>query len=305
MLHESVDPSARYINRDLSWLAFNRRVLEEAEDTRNPLLERVRFLSIAAKNLDEFFEVRVADLVRKIEAANTTSGPDGLTPVQACEAISRETHKFVEAEYRCWNQRLRPALAKAGIRLLAIDELGANARSFVKQYCQRELDLLLTPIRLDPAHPFPPVLSKTLCVGFLLRRRTDPSTLHTGVIMVPQALPRLVRLPSKRTVDFILLADLVAHHAKRMYPGYEIVSSAFFRVTRDGNLNVTETPSVSLLESVQMGLHARRKGDAVRLEMHSHGRLPAGRASAHDPRVGAMAGISDRRACAIATLRLL
>jgi polyphosphate kinase len=269
MLDQSFDHSAHYINRDLSWLAFNRRVLEEAEDARNPLLEQVRFLSIAAKNLDEFFEVRVADLVKQIEAGSTAAGPDGLTPLQACEAISRETHKFVEAQYRCWNQRLRPALAKAGIRLLAIDQLGASARSFVKQYCQRELDLLLTPIRVDPAHPFPSVLNKTLCVGFLLRRRTDPSTLHTGVIMVPRALARLVRLPSKGTVDFILLAELVAHHAKRLYPGYEIVSSAAFRVTRNGNLNVAEEQSSSVLESVQMELHARRKGDAVRLEIQS------------------------------------
>jgi polyphosphate kinase len=269
MLRESLDRSAYYINRELSWLAFNGRVLEEAEDARNPLLERVRFLSISAKNLDEFFEIRVADLVQQIDSGERTTGPDGLTPRQVCEAVSRVTHEFVKAQYQCWNRRLRPALARAGIRILAIDELDDEARNFASEYCRSELDLLLTPIRVDPAHPFPPVLNKTLCVGFLMRQRSDAATLHTGLIMVPRPLARLVRLPSKGTVDFILLADLVAHHAKDIYPGYEIVSTSPFRVTRDGNLNVAEEQSVNLLESVQTELHARRKGDAVRLEIHS------------------------------------
>src|SRR5207245_4997504 len=136
-------------------------------------------------------------------------------------------------------------------------------------YCERELDLLLTPVTVDPAHPFPRVINKALCVAFLLRRRRRSSLTYTGVVTVPRALPRLVRLPSEGTTDFIFLADLVAFHAARMYNGYDIVSSAAFRVTRNSNLYLAEEESRSLLESVRAELHNRRKGDAVRLEIEA------------------------------------
>jgi len=267
MVRRSLDNPAYYINRELSWLAFNRRVQEEAEDSRNPLLERVKFLSIAARNLDEFFEVRVAGLLQQIEDGQTEAGPDGLTLPEVREAISRETHAFVDAQYRCWNKHLRPALAENGIRLLGMSELDGRARNFVEDYGKRELDLLLTPITVDPAHPFPHVINKTLCVAFLLRRRRSTSIIYTGVVMAPQALARLVRLPSKETADFILLADLIAHHARRMYKGYEIGSFAPFRVTRNSNLYLAEEDSRNLLESVRAEVHNRRKGSAVRLEI--------------------------------------
>ncbi len=134
-------------------------------------------------------------------------------------------------------------LAENGIRVLELHELDARARSFVDEYCERELDLLLTPVTVDPAHPFPRVINKALCVAFLLRRRRRSSMTYTGVVTVPRALPRLVRLPSEGTVDFIFLADLVAHHASRMYHGYDIVSSAAFRVTRNSNLYLAEEES--------------------------------------------------------------
>jgi len=258
-----------YINRELSWLAFNRRVLEEAQDAANPALERVKFLSITASNLDEFFEVRVAGLVQQIEDGYTEAGPDGLTLLQERDRLSAETHVFVDDQYRCWNEQLRPLLSENGVRVLGIDELDSNARAFVEGYCERELDLLLTPVTVDPAHPFPRVINKALCVAFLLRRRRRSSMTYTGVVTVPRALPRLVRLPSESTVDFIFLADLVAHHASRMYHGYDIVSSAAFRVTRNSNLYLAEEESRSLLDSVRTELHNRRKGDAVRLEIES------------------------------------
>ncbi len=129
---------------------------------------------------------------------------------------------------------------------------------------QRELDPLLTPVTIDPAHPFPRVINKALCVAFLLRRRRRSSLTYTGVVTVPRALPRLVRLPSDGTDDFIFLADLVIYHASRMYHGYDIVSSAAFRVTRNSNLYLAEEESRNLLESVRTELHNRRKGDAVR-----------------------------------------
>jgi polyphosphate kinase len=139
----------------------------------------------------------------------------------------------------------------------------------VEQYCERELDLLVTPVTVDPSHPFPRVINKALCVGFLLRRRRRSALTYTGVVTVPRALPRLIRLPSRETVDFIFLADLVTHHASRMYHGYDIISAAAFRVTRNSNLYLAEEESRSLLESVRAELHNRRKGDAVRLEIEA------------------------------------
>ena len=265
----SLDNPAYYINRELSWLAFNRRVLEEAEDEGNPLLERVKFLSITASNLDEFVEVRVAGMVQQIEDGYTEGGPDGLTLLEERNLVSRDMHEFVDDQYRCWNEKLRPALAENGIRVLTIDELDSRARSFVEDYCERELDLLLTPVTVDPAHPFPRVINKALCAAFLLRRRRRSSLTYTGVVTVPRALPRLVRLPSEGTDDFIFLTDLVTFHAARMYHGYDIVSSAAFRVTRNSNLYLAEEESRSLLESVRTELHNRRKGDAVRLEIEA------------------------------------
>ncbi len=269
MVRPSLDNSANYINREASWLAFNRRVLEEAEDADNPALERLKFLAITASNLDEFFEVRVAGLVQQIEDGYTEAGPDGLTLLEEREVVSRESHELVDDQYRCWNEQLRPLLSENGIRVLGLHELDTRAREFVDQYCERELDLLLTPVTVDPAHPFPRVINKALCVAFLLRRRRRASMTYTGVVTVPRALPRLVRLPSQGTVDFIFLADLVAHHASRMYHGYDIVSAAAFRVTRNSNLYLAEEESRNLLESVRTELHNRRKGDAVRLEIES------------------------------------
>src|SRR5437868_10161229 len=265
----SLDNPAYYINREISWLAFNRRVLEEAEDEGNPLLERVKFLSITASNLDEFVEVRVAGMVQQIEDGYTEAGPDGLSLLEERDLVSRDMHEFVDDQYRCWNEKLRPALAANGIRVLSTDELDSPARAFVDDYCERELDLLLTPVTVDPAHPFPRVINKALCVAFLLRRRRRSSTTYTGVVTVPRALPRLVPLPSEGGTDFIFLADLVAYHASRMYHGYDIVSSAAFRVTRNSNLYLAEEESRSLLESVRTELHNRRKGDAVRLEIEA------------------------------------
>jgi len=269
MARLALDNPAYYINREASWLAFNRRVLEEAQDGTNPLLERLKFLSISASNLDEFFEVRVAGLVQQIEDGYTEAGPDGLTLVEERDVVSRETHEFVDDQYRCWNDKLRPALSDHGIRVLGIHELDARARAFIEEYCEKELDLLLTPVTVDPAHPFPRVINKALCVAFLLRRRRRSALTYTGVVTVPRALPRLVRLPSDGTDDFIFLADLVAFHASRMYHGYDIVSSAAFRVTRNSNLYLAEEESRNLLESVRTELHNRRKGDAVRLEIEA------------------------------------
>jgi polyphosphate kinase len=269
MARISLDNPEYFLNRDTSWLAFNRRVLEEAEDEGNPLLERLKFLAISASNLDEFFEIRVASMLQQIEDGLNEAGPDGLTLIERRDALSKMAHEFVDDQYGCWNARLRPALFENGIRVLGLHELGAEALRFVDEYCEKELDPLLTPVTVDPAHPFPRVINKALCLGFLLRRRRRSALTYTGVVSVPRVLPRLVRLPSDKTADFIALADLVAHHAVRMYHGYDIVSSAPFRVTRNSNLYLAEEEARSLLESVRTELHNRRKGDAVRMEIEA------------------------------------
>jgi len=269
MVRPTLSNRAPLLNREASWLKFNWRVLEEAGDLRNPLLERVKFLAISASNLDEFFEVRVGGLLQQLEDGHNSTTPDGLTMVEERELINDATHEFVEEQYSCWNERLRPELTEQGIRVLGIDELDHAAMVSVDDYCERELDPLLTPVTVDPAHPFPRVINKALCVALLLRRRRRSSLTYTGVVTVPRSLPRLVRLPSQGTIDFIFLADLVVHHAARMYQGYDIVSSAAFRVTRNSNLYLQEEESRNLLESVRAELHNRRKGDAVRMEIES------------------------------------
>jgi polyphosphate kinase len=257
--------------RDHSWMQFNRRVLEEAEDPSNPLLERVKFLAITANNLDEYVEVRQAGLMQRIEDGYREPGYDGLRPDQSLEVLTADIHEFVAAQYRCWNQQLLPELRKHGVRLMAWKELDEEAHAFAQSYFQREVDPLLTPISIDPAHPFPRVLNKALCLALLLRakrRSSGPQVL--GVVTVPRALPRFVRLPAPDgKFDYLLLQDLIAQNLAGMYRGYEVLAHAAFRVTRNSNLYFEEEEARSLLETIRVELHNRRKGDAVRLEIET------------------------------------
>jgi polyphosphate kinase len=257
--------------RDHSWIQFNRRVLEEAEDPTNPLLERVKFLAITANNMDEYVEVRQASLLQRIEDGYREPGFDGLRPDESLAVLTNEIHEFVGAQYRCWNQQLLPEMRKQGVRLLNWTELSEAARAYAQNYFQREVDPLLTPISIDPAHPFPRVLNKALCLALLLRakrRSSGPQVL--GVVTVPRALARFVRLPSEEgTFDYLLLQDLIAQNLAGMYRGYEVLATAAFRVTRNSNLYFEEEEARSLLESIRVELHNRRKGDAVRLEIET------------------------------------
>lgn len=270
MTRVHLENSKYYLNREASWLAFNRRVLEEAQDESNPLLERLKFLAITSRNLDEFFEVRVGALLQRVEDGYSERTPDGLTPEQELSLVSEQTHAFVDGQYRCWNEQLLPNLAQQGIRVLPLRELSEEQREFVTRYCATELDPLLTPVTVDPAHPFPRVLNKALCLALLLRRRRRASGIYLGVVTVPRALPRIIRVPSNEGMDdYVFLADLVSLHAAEMYQGYDILSEAAFRVTRNSNLYLQEEESRSLMESVRTELHNRRKGDAVRLEIEA------------------------------------
>jgi len=265
-------PKQKLFNgRDHSWMQFNRRVLEEAEDPSNPLLERVKFLAITGSNLDEYVEVRQAGLMQRIEDGYREPGYDGLRPDESLAVLTAEMHSFVDAQYRCWNQHLLPELSHQGIRLLEWSELDEEAKAFAQSYFQREVDPLLTPISIDPAHPFPRVLNKALCLALLLRRKRKSSgPLVLGVITVPRALPRFVRLPgADGAYDYLLLQDLIAQNLAGMYRGYEVQARAAFRVTRNSNLYIEEEEARSLLETIRVELHNRRKGDAVRLEIET------------------------------------
>jgi polyphosphate kinase len=257
--------------RDYSWMQFNRRVLEEAEDPANPLLERVKFLAITGSNLDEYVEVRQAGLMQRIEDGYREPGYDGLRPDESLATLTADIHDFVAAQYRCWNDKLLPEMRKQNIRLLEWDEQSDEAREYARGYFQREVDPLLTPISIDPAHPFPRVLNKALCLALLLRakrRSSGPQVL--GVVTVPRALPRFVRLPAADGAhDYLLLQDLIAQHLGGMYRGYEVLAHAAFRVTRNSNLYFEEEEARSLLETIRVELHNRRKGDAVRLEIET------------------------------------
>jgi polyphosphate kinase len=257
--------------RDFSWMQFNRRVLEEAEDSTNPLLERVKFLAITGSNLDEYIEIRQAGLMQRIEDGYREPGFDGLRPDESLATLTAEIHSFVQAQYRCWNDQLLPDLRKQNIRLLDWEELDEEQQAFAQSYFQREVDPLLTPIAIDPAHPFPRVLNKALCLALLLRRKRKSSgPLVLGVVTVPRTLPRFVRLPSSDGVfDYLLLHELIAQNLGGMYRGYEVVSRTGFRVTRNSNLYFEEEEARSLLETIRVELHNRRKGDAVRLEIEA------------------------------------
>jgi len=269
MIRTALDDPRFYLNRHLEWLEFNRRVLEEARDIGNPLLERVKFLAITANNLDEFVEVRVASFLQRIEHGSHEIGPDGLTAAQELEKVSAAMHVMVRDQYKCWNDELLPALAKAGIRVLPASELEGKAAQAAKTFYERRVSPMLTPVTVDPAHPFPHVLNKALCIAFLLRRRRSGNGKpYFGVLTVPRALPRLMRLPAPDgSIHYVALQEIVSAHAAKLYRGYEILASAPFRVTRNSNLYLEEEETRSLLDAVDSQVSQRRKGDAVRLEI--------------------------------------
>ncbi len=266
---------ALFFSRDESWLRFNQRVLEEAQDQANPLLERVKFLAITASNLDEFVEIRVAGILQRIEEAYRGTQPldeGGLPPQERLDQLREWLAKLVEAQYRCWNEQLLPAMQAERIRVLDWNDLGEAARAHAIRFYETEVDPLLTPLTIDPSHPFPRVLNKALCLALLLRlkRKGKKTPAALGVVTVPRSLPRLVHLPGEDGCsDFILLHKLIESQVERMYRGYEILACSAFRVTRNSNLYLQEEESRSVLESVREELHNRRKGDAVRMEIDS------------------------------------
>ena len=240
-------------------------MLEEAQDPRNPLLERVKFMAIVASNLDEFYEIRVAGLLQLHESGANPRRPDGLTPAEQLERIAHQAHEQVAEQYRCWNEDLIPALAAEGIHFWEARQLKDEHLDFVRQYWEEELEPILTPIVVDPAHPFPHVINKALCIGALLEEQGQTMM---GVATVPRVLPRILRMPSQDDgLHFVTLAGIMDLQVNELFFGYEVIGSAPFRITRNSELYVNEEDADNLLEEIEEQVTKQRQADAVRLEI--------------------------------------
>lgn len=260
-----------YINRELSLLAFHRRVLAQALDDKQPLLERLRFLCIASTNLDEFFEVRVAGLKEQLEFGSVQAGPDNLLPQEILNRISVAAHEFVDEQYRLLNESVLPALENEGIRFLKRDQWSAEHSKWVKEFFDNELSPILSPIGLDPAHPFPRILNKSLNFIVSLRGK-DAFGRDSGmaVVQAPRALPRFIQFPpelSEKPYDFVFLSSIIHAHVEDCFPGMKVTGCYQFRVTRNSDLFVDEEEVDDLLRALEGELPGRRYGDSVRLEV--------------------------------------
>jgi polyphosphate kinase len=255
-----------FIDRELSWLEFNQRVLEEALDASNPLVERIRFLAIVANNLDEFFEVRVSGLLQKVESGLLVDGIAGLDAKAKLDSILKHCQRSVKQQYKCWNEELLPGLRDNNVHIKTMASLGKDEEKHVHQFFRKEIYPLLTPIKVDPAHPFPWVLNKALCLMALLRDEKRQDGL--GVLTIPRSLPRLVSVPNKeKGFCFIFIHDVVQHYITELFKGYAIKSSSPFRATRNSNLYVEDEEGGSLIDVLEAEVHNRRRGDVVRLEI--------------------------------------
>lgn len=270
----ALDSPALYINRELSQLEFNRRVLQQAKNDDVPLLERLRFLCIAGSILDEFFEIRVAGLKQQQALGSTQRGPDKLSPSEQLRRVSALAHELVDEQYRVLNDVLIPLLEAQGIRFLKRSQWtrgSGGQEEWLREFFHRELEPILTPIGLDPAHPFPRIINKNLTFIVTLEGK-DAFGRNSGmaVVQAPRALPRVVRLPTDRADGpdhFVFLSSIIHAHADELFPGMKAVGFYQFRVTRNSDLFVDEEDADDLLQALEGELSSRRFGDAVRLEL--------------------------------------
>jgi polyphosphate kinase len=267
----SLDDPGLFINRELSQLEFNFRVLAQAENARVPLLERLRYLTIASTNLDEFYEIRVAGLREQLAYNVTGIGPEGLSPQDALARVSERAHELVEQQYRVLNDQLLPALAAEGIRIRKRGELSPEQRSWVEDHFEQHVLPVLTPMGLDPAHPFPRILNKALTFVVSLDG-PDAFGRDSGiaVLQVPRCLPRLIALPREVSAsphEFVLLSSIIHAHIGDIFPGMRVLGCHQFRVTRDSDLWVDEEEAHDLLSALKGELPNRKWGEAVRIEV--------------------------------------
>ncbi len=253
-----------YFNRELSWLEFNRRVLHEAQDARTPLLERLKFLAIFAGNLDEFFQVRVAGLRRQVDVGYSERTADGLTPDEQLDAIAGAVRGMVETQYRCLLEEVIPALAQAGVHLLLhMDETTEDDRAFLRAYFQRNVFPVLTPLAVDPAHPFPYISNLSISIAVFLRGADGEE--RFARVKVPKILPRWVALPG--THRYLPLEQVIGAHLEALFPGVEILSWHSFRITRNTDLQIDHDEAEDLLSLIQEEVRNRRFAEISRLEV--------------------------------------
>ncbi|MCA8942704.1 MAG: polyphosphate kinase, partial [Planctomycetes bacterium] len=272
------DPSAEtdaiqqpYFNRELSLLAFNRRVLELAQDESIPLLERLRFLAISTSNLDEFFEIRVAGLKQQIQFEIGVSRPDRLRPETVFQLVSDEAHQLVADQYAALNHEILPALASEGIRILTELDWTPEQELWIDKYFDQRVQPVLTSIGLDPAHPFPRTINKSLNFVVAVKGKDAFGRMaRFAVIQAPRVLPRLIELPPELATaphEFVLLSTIIEHRVSALFPGMKIRGCYQFRVTRNSDLWVDEEEVEDLMKALQGELMARQFADAVRLEI--------------------------------------
>lgn len=262
--------ASSYINRELSWLEFNRRVLEEAKDESVPLLERVKFLAIFSSNLDEFFMVRVARLKAMVFKGDGSTDPDGLTPAENLSAISARVHELAAEQHFCFLNTILPQLSAEGIHLVRPEEMSGEQERFLEDYFLRMLYPIVTPLAIDPAHPFPYLASRSLCLVVSLRPILSSRLPHTdlSIVHIPtHVAPRFIPLPAHDGQHaFMLLEDTLRHYLPRLYHGFEIRSCHAIRVTRDADFLVSRRRDENLMMTIEKGVRDRRMGDAVRLQ---------------------------------------
>ena len=256
-----------FINRELSWLAFNERVLEEGLDPGVPALERLKFLAITSSNLDEFFMIRVAGLKQQLSGHVEESGPDAMSPGEQLSAVSQRCHEMVARQYRALLGDVLPNLDRVGVRLLSTAQLGPEGDHFVADYFARDVFPVLTPIALDPGHPFPHLRNKSLNLAVRFQPSAPGARLRYGVVPVPSVLPRLVEVPDSGRRTYVLLEDVIARYVAQLFPGMPIEGCWAFRVTRNWDLSIDEEEAEDLLVTIEREVRRRDRGSAVRLEI--------------------------------------
>jgi len=257
--------ASRYFNRELSWLAFNDRVLEEAENRAHPLLERLRFLSISGNNLDEFYMVRVAGLRGQVRAGIETITPEGMTPAQQLAAIAIRADRLMEAQQRVWAALVKE-LKAAAFEVIAAETLTESERQWLEQHFLEQIFPVLTPQAIDPAHPFPFIPNKGFSLILELRRHSDGELLR-ALLMLPSMLPRFIRLPGTR-IRFISLENTIRAFFGQLFPGYALIGDGAFRVIRDSDIEVEEEAE-DLVRFYQTALKRRRRGEVIRLKIEA------------------------------------
>ncbi|MEK7405967.1 MAG: polyphosphate kinase 1 [Acidobacteriota bacterium] len=269
----ALDDPRLYVNRELSLLEFQRRVLEEALDESNPLLERLKFLAILDSNLDEFFMVRVAGLKQQLVVGNPETGPDGMGVTEQLEAIRAGVTELVAQAHECWERRLLPALAEAGVEILGYSALGEEQRDEVNRYFAETVFPVLTPLAFDPARPFPHI--SNLCLNLAVLVRDRGGVTHFAQVKVPETLPELVAVASPQAEPpaphgrhcFVCLHQVIAANLPALFPGLEVLEAHPFHITRDADMDIQELEGGDLLEKIERGVRQRRFGDVVRLKV--------------------------------------